>query len=633
MGWRVFALPKVGVSGLRAWLFMPLLTINDLSHAFGGPPVLDEVNLQVDAGERVCLVGRNGSGKTTFMKLLAGDMKPDRGTLVRAPGTRIARLPQDIPNDVAGTVHDVVAAGLVPLHDHEEEWEQEVRIERVMERMSLDPRADFASLSGGLKRRVLLAQALASAPDLLLLDEPTNHLDIASIEWLETFLLESGLALFFVSHDRVFLKKLATRIVELDRGVLTNWDCPYETFLVRRAERLEVQEREWAQRDKLLAQEEAWIRRGIKARRTRDQGRVARLKELRAERRARREQQGTATMKVSEADRSGQRVVEAIGVDFAYPGSEHAPLVKGLELMVGRGDKIGLLGPNGAGKTTLVKLLLGELSPTAGEMKFGTRLEVVYLDQLRAQIDGDKTVAENVAEGNDHVTVDGKRKHVISHLEDFLFEPDRARTPARVLSGGERNRLLLARLFTKPANVLVLDEPTNDLDAETLELLENLLVEFSGTLLVVSHDRDFLDNVVTSTLVAEGDGEWREYVGGYSDYAADVARNLASNAPGSATPATSPAAKEKPVWKKQPKPRKLNGKEKAELEALPGKIEALEAEQAELTGKLADPAFYAERAAEVPAIKARLDAIEEETLEVFARWEELEAIKTASEQA
>ncbi len=607
---------------------MPLLTINDLSHAFGGPPVLDAVNLQVDAGERVCLVGRNGSGKSTFMKLLARDMLPDRGSIVRAPGTRIARLPQDSPADVQGTVHDVVAAGLVPLHDHEEEWEQEVRIENVMERMSLTPTADFESLSGGLKRRVLLAQALASAPDLLLLDEPTNHLDIASIEWLESFLLESGLALFFVSHDRAFLKKLATRIVELDRGILTNWDCPYDTFLERREARLEVQEREWAQQDKLLAQEEAWIRRGIKARRTRDQGRVARLKELRSERRARRELQGSATMRVSEADRSGQRVVEAIGVEFAYPGPGDVTPVRGLELLINRGDKIGILGANGAGKTTLVKLLLGELKPTAGELKFGTRLEVVYLDQLRAQIDGNKTVMENVAEGNDHVTVDGKRKHVISYLEDFLFEPDRARTPARVLSGGERNRLLLARLFTKPANVLVLDEPTNDLDAETLELLESLLVDFGGTLLVVSHDRDFLDNVVTSTLVAEGDGRWREYVGGYSDYAADRARNAG---PGSTTPAPANPAKGKPVKAKVAKPRKLNGKEKAELEALPAKIEALEAEQAELTGKLADPAFYADKAAEVPAIKARLDAIEAETLDVFARWEELEAIKTASE--
>ena len=358
---------------------MPLLTINDLSHAFGGPPVLDGVNFQVDAGERVCLVGRNGSGKSTFMRLLAGEMKPDRGSLFQAPGTRIARLPQEIPSEVTGTIHDVVAAGLVALDDHEEEWEQEVRIERLLERMSLEPLANFAELSGGLKRRVLLAQALASGPDLLLLDEPTNHLDIESIAWLEDFLINSDLALFFVSHDRAFLKKLATRIVELDRGVITNWDCPYEVFLERRAARLEVEERERAQKDKVLAQEEAWIRRGVKARRTRDQGRVARLKAMRADRRARREQEGTATIRVSEAERSGQRVVEAINVDFAYAGAGE-PVVAGLNLMVSRGDKIGLLGPNGAGKTTLVKLLLGQLQPTAGEMKFGTRLEVVYLD-------------------------------------------------------------------------------------------------------------------------------------------------------------------------------------------------------------------------------------------------------------
>ena len=604
---------------------MPLLTLNDLSHAFGGPPVLDAVNLQIDAGDRVCLVGRNGSGKSTLMRLLADEMKPDTGAFVRAPGLRVARLPQEIPDGVEGTVHDVVAAGLVAESEHEEEWQQEVRLENLLERMSLVPTAEFASLSGGLKRRVLLARALAGAPDLLLLDEPTNHLDIASIEWLETFLLEAKLALFFVSHDRTFLKKLATRIVELDRGRLTNWDCDYDTFVIRRDERLAVEERERAQKDKVLAQEEAWIRRGIKARRTRDQGRVARLKEMRAERRARRELAGSATIKVSEAERSGQRVVEALGIDFAYPGGD--PLVRGLDLLVGRGDKIGVLGPNGAGKTTLVKVLLGELAPTGGELKQGTRLQVVYLDQLRAQIDGDKTVAENVAEGNDHVFVAGKRKHVISYLEDFLFEPDRARTPARVLSGGERNRLLLARLFTNPANVLVLDEPTNDLDAETLDLLENLLVEFAGTLLLVSHDRDFLDNVVTSTLVAEGGGRWREYVGGYSDYLTERARF----APPPAVPSAKP--KREKVKAKPPKPRRLNGREKAELAALPTKIEALETEQTQLTEKLADPALYAERAAEVPAIKARLDAIEEESLAAFARWEELEAIQAAAADA
>lgn len=610
---------------------MPLLTLLDLHHAFGGPPVLDGVNFQVDAGERVCLVGRNGCGKSTLLRLLAGEIKPDTGTIVRAPNLRVARLTQEIPRDVTGTVHDVAASELAAIDAHEEEWQQEIRLEQLLERMALPPNADFASLSGGLKRRVLLARALASGPDLLLLDEPTNHLDIGSIEWMETFLLEAGIALFFVSHDRTFLKKLATRIVELDRGVLTNWDCDFDTFLVRRAERQEVEERERAQKDKVLAQEEAWLRRGVKARRTRDQGRVARLKALRAEYKARRNIAGTASITVSEANRSGQRVVEAIDLDFAY--GDGTPLVRGLNLFVNRGDKIGLIGPNGAGKTTLVKLLLGELAPTAGELKQGTKLEVVYLDQLRAQIDGDKSVADNVSEGNSHVTIDGKKKHVISYLEDFLFEPDRSRTPARVLSGGERNRLLLARLFTKPANVLVLDEPTNDLDAETLELLENLLVEFAGTVLLVSHDRDFLDNVVTTSLVAEGDGRWTEYVGGYSDYVAECARNakapsVAMNRKdeGGARPSAEPK-------KSGPKPRKLTNRERQELETLPAKIESLEEEQATLTAKLADPTFYASHAAELPAIKAQLEKLEAESARAFARWEELEDLNNAASGA
>jgi ATP-binding cassette subfamily F protein uup len=602
---------------------MPLITLLDLHHAFGGPPVLDGVNFQIDAGERVCLVGRNGSGKSTLMRLLAGDMKPDLGVVMRSARLRVATLAQEIPTDVQGSVHDVVMTGLVPLSNHEEDWEQEVRLENLLERMSLAPDVQFAALSGGLKRRVLLARALASGPDLLLLDEPTNHLDIESIEWIETFLLESQVALFFVSHDRTFLKKLATRIVELDRGVMTNWDCDFDTFLERRAARLEIEERERALKDKVLAQEEAWIRRGVKARRTRDQGRVTRLKQLRTERRARREVAGLATIKVSEGDKSGQRVVEAIGLGFAYPGGE--PLVKDLDLMISRGDKIGLLGPNGSGKTTLVRLLMGQLEATAGELKEGTKRQIVYLDQLRAQIDDNKSVADNVSDGNSHVTIDGRKKHVISYLEDFLFEPDRSRTPAKVLSGGERNRLLLARLFTQPANVLVLDEPTNDLDAETLDLLENLLVEFSGTLLLVSHDRDFLDNVVTTTLVAEGGGKWSEYVGGYSDYVADKKRNVKA----AAATITSKGAKSYSI---APKVRKMSSKERRELDEMPAKIEALEIEQTSLTEKLVDPTLYTERAGEVPGIKARLEAIEKETAIAFKRWEELAEIEAAVEQ-
>jgi ABC transport system ATP-binding/permease protein len=612
---------------------MPLFTLLDVSHAFGGPPVLDRVNFQVDAGERVCLIGRNGAGKSTLMRLLAGEMKPDRGTISRQPGAYFARLSQDIPVDVQGTVHDVVAAAARPKHAHEEDWEREVRLEQLLERMQLSATASFAALSGGLKRRVLLARALASAPDLLLLDEPTNHLDIASIEWLEQFLLSEKLALFFVTHDRAFLRRLATRIVELDRGVLTNWACDYDTFVVRRAERLEAEERQRAAFDKKLAQEEEWIRRGVRAQRKRAGARIDALKAMRAERRARREVAGTATISLTDADRSGVKVIETEKLAFAWPGQP--PVVHDLTLTVTRGDKIGLLGPNGVGKTTLVKLLLGELEPSAGVVKHGTRLEIVYLDQLRAQIDDAKSVADNVADGNAYVTIEGRQRHVISYLEDFLFEPERARTPARVLSGGERNRLLLARLFTKPANVLVLDEPTNDLDAETLDLLENLLVEFDGTLLLVSHDRDFLDNVVTSTLVAEGDGGWTEYVGGYSDYVAErerTSRPLTANARsrdegGSAKAAATDARAAKTAGAKL---KKLTNKERAELDALPARIEALETEQATLTAQLADPAFYARDASAAPAAKARLEVIEAEMAAAFARWEELEARGTAT---
>jgi ABC transport system ATP-binding/permease protein len=609
---------------------MPLLSLLDLHHAFGGAPVLDGVNLQVEAGERVCLVGRNGSGKSTLLRLIAGEMRPDEGAVFRSPGLRLARLPQEIPDDINGTVYDIVEGSALEAAEtgsHEEDWERDLRIERLLERMGLAPRAEFAALSGGMKRRVLLARVLAGRPDLLLLDEPTNHLDIGSIEWLENFLVEAVPALFFVTHDRAFLQTLATRIVELDRGVLTNWDCPYDVFLERRDARLEVEERERAQRDKVLAQEEAWMRRGVKARRSRDQGRVARLKVMRAERRARREVAGLATITVSEAERSGQRVVEATGLEFAYPGQP--PVVRGLDLMVSRGDKVGLIGPNGAGKTTLVKLLLGQLAPTAGELKQGTRLEVVYLDQLRAQIDDNKTVADNVSDGNSHVTVDGKKKHVISYLEDFLFEPDRARTPARVLSGGERNRLLLARLFTKPANVLVLDEPTNDLDAETLDLLENLLVEFSGTLLLVSHDRAFLDEVVTSTLVTEGDGRWEEYLGGYSDYAVERTKRLAGPVSASAEGGRGGAEAKGSKGPAAAKPRRLTNKERAELAGLPARIEKLETEQAALAEQLADPAFYAGRAAEAPAWRAQLAGIERDATAAMARWEELEALAAA----
>ena len=605
---------------------MALFSLLDLSHAFGGAPVLDHVNFQVDAGERVCLVGRNGSGKSTLMRIIAGELPPDGGVVARQPGAHFARLNQEIPADLAGTVHDLVAAGVRPEAaggPHEEDWQREWRLEQLLERMELPVRAEFATLSGGLKRRTLIARALAGQPDLLLLDEPTNHLDLASILWLEEFLLAEKVGLFFVTHDRAFLRRLATRIVELDRGGLTNWDCPYEIYLGRRQDRLEAEERQQSAFDKKLAQEEEWIRRGVRAQRKRAGARIESLQALRAERRARRERLGNVNLRLAEAARSGVKVVETEKLDFAYPKGR--VIVRALNTTVIRGDKIGLLGPNGAGKTTLIKLLLGELAPTAGTVKHGTNLEIVYFDQLRSQIDDRRSVADNIADGADTVTIDGRTRHVITYLQDFLFTPERARTPARVLSGGERNRLLLARLFTKPANVLVLDEPTNDLDTETLDLLEDLLVEFQGTLLLVSHDREFLDNVVTSVLVFEGEGRIGDYVGGYSDWLAQ------GGAPRPAVaPVSKPSAPAPPRAKPVAKPRKLSTKEQRELDTLPGRIEGLETEQATLTAKLADPGFYQRELGSAPAVKARLGAIEQEIATVFARWEELETVRTAT---
>jgi ABC transport system ATP-binding/permease protein len=522
---------------------------------------------------------------------------------------------------VRGTVHDIVAAGLRDPGGHEEDWEKDVRLEDLLARLRLNPHQEFAELSGGLKRRTLLARALAAQPNLLLLDEPTNHLDVESIVWMENFLLESKLSLLFVTHDRAFLRRLATRVIELDRGRLVSWSCDYDTYLMRKQEVLEAEEKQRALFDKKLAQEEAWVRRGVRAQRTRAQSRINQLQEMRAERRARRERIGNATLRLAEAERSGVKVVAVENVTFAWPGQP--PLVRDFTTTIIRGDKIGLIGPNGAGKTTLIKLLLGEIAPTSGTITHGTRLEVVYFDQLRAQIDDAKSVADNIAGGNDTVTIDGRTRNIISYLQDFLFEPQRARTPARVLSGGERNRLLLARLFTKPANVLVMDEPTNDLDAETLELLEDLLVEFNGTLLVISHDREFLDNVVTSTLVFEGRGQIGDYVGGYTDW---KQQSLANQAPVSNSPAKSPLARAGGGTKLAGKnSTKANGKERKELEGLPARIEALEREQAQLAEKLADPAFYKKDAAGVTVAKQRLEILEQEHAQAFARWEELDA--------
>ena len=594
---------------------MAILSLLDVNLAFGGPSILEKANLQIDPGERVCLVGRNGAGKSTLMKVITGEIQPDKGDIFRPDGAYYTWLPQEVPTDIKGSVLEIITSGLRTNAHHEEDWERDIRVDNLIERLQLNPAAEFSLLSGGLKRRALLGKALAGQPDLLLLDEPTNHLDIESILWLEEFLLECRISLLFVTHDRAFLRKMATRILELDRGRLASWSCDYDTYLVRKQEVLEQIERQQALFDKKLAQEEAWIRRGVKAQRSRAQSRINQLMQMREERRARRDRVGNANLKLVEAERSGVKVIETTDLSFKWPNGDY--LVKDLTTTIIRGDKIGLIGPNGAGKTTLIKILLGQLAPTEGEIKHGTRLEVVYFDQLREQIDDKKTVADNIANGNSTVFVNGFSKNVISYLQDFLFEPSRARTPAGVLSGGERNRLLLARLFTKPCNVLVMDEPTNDLDAETLDLLEDLLVEYNGTLLLVSHDREFLDNVVTSTFVFEGNGVIGDYVGGYQDWL----RQKSLPKPAVST------TKEVKAEKKPSTSRKLTNKEQKELESLPASIEALEKEQASIAAQLADPAFYQKEPALFNKAREKLEQIEQDHARAFSRWEELEALR------
>ena len=623
-GLATFADRKVACkpSAAHVGALMALFSLLDVNLCFGGPAILENVNFQVDPGERLCLVGRNGAGKSTLMKIIAGEMKPDTGAVFRQPGAVFTRLVQEIPNDLTGPVTELVTSGLRPLGEHEEDWERDLRVDTLIEKLNLPAQTEFNALSGGLKRRALLARALAGQPDLLLLDEPTNHLDLESILWLEDFLLSEKITLFFVTHDRAFLRKLATRIVELDRGRLASWACDYDTYLVRKEEVVAAEERNQELFDKKLAQEEVWIRKGVKAQRSRAVGRIHALEKMREERRARRDRTGNVTMRLAEAEKTGVKVLDAENVSFAYPDGR--VLLHDFSTVITRGDKIGIIGPNGAGKTTLIKLLLGQLTPTSGTLKLGTKLEVVYFDQLRDQIDDNKTVADNIANGNTTVTVEGRSRHVISYLQDFLFTPDRARTPARVLSGGERNRLLLARLFTKPANVLVMDEPTNDLDAETLDLLEDLLVEYQGTLLVVSHDRDFLDNVVTSTLVFEGDGIIGDYVGGYADWVNEKAKVAAAASARTAIVLKAESAPKSGVIKAA---RKLTNKEQRELEMLPAQIEKLENEQAALTGQLGDVTIYRRDPAAAIAAKKRLDEIETEHATAFARWEDLEAVK------
>jgi ATP-binding cassette subfamily F protein uup len=592
--------------------------------------LLDRVSCHIERGDRIGLLGRNGAGKSTLLRILCGDVQPDDGEVAMAQGARVSLLPQDVPADMQGRVHEVVGGGLPPCSDTPESaWQDEHRVERILSRMELDGDARFEVLSSGMKRRVLLARTLVADPDLLLLDEPTNHLDIDAIAWLESFLDRWEGTFIFVTHDRMFLRKLADRIVELDRGKLFDWTCGYDTFLVRKEAALAAEEKQNALFDKRLAQEEAWIRKGILARRTRNEGRVRALQQMRRARQQRRTVGGKVRMQLRQELRSGNLVAEATDVSFAY---DDRPIVRDFSTVITRGDKIGVIGPNGAGKTTLLRVLLGELPPTKGTLRLGTNLQIAYFDQLRTQLVDDKTVQENVADGYDTVGVGGKTKHVIGYLQDFLFTPERARTPVRFLSGGERNRILLARLFAKPANVVVLDEPTNDLDVETLELLEERLVEYDGTVLLVSHDRAFLNNVVTSTIVFEGN-QVREYVGGYDDWL-----RQRTQSPQESDGATGkPAGRAKPDGVRPGKvasrtaspdrkeqPRRLTYQEKRELAELPAVIEQLETQIAELHAAMAAAEFYKRPTDEIARETNRLRQLEDQLSQTYQRWEELE---------
>lgn len=638
---------------------MSLIRLRNIQVSFGGPSLMENISVSIDAGERLCLLGRNGTGKSTLLKVVSGEIKPDSGEIEYKQNLKLAVLEQEPRSDLSGTIFDIVAMGLgeqakllqdyhhalhnftvnhndqtaaeleraqnqVDIHDA---WQLNQQVEEVLSRMALDGDEDYASLSGGMKRRVLLARALVIKPDILLLDEPTNHLDLNAIQWLEEQLLSYKGALMFITHDRSFMRKLATRIIELDRGSLTSYPGNYDTYLRRKAEALHAEEVANAQFDKKLAQEEVWIRQGIKARRTRNEGRVRALEKMRVERSERRQKVGKVSMKVAQAERSGKLVAEAENVCFDYEG---APLIKDLNTTILRGDKIGIIGPNGAGKTTLLKLLLGQLAPTRGKISNGTKLEVAYFDQLREQLDENASVIDNLSQGREFIEINGNRKHVIGYLQDFPFTPARARSPVSMLSGGERNRLMLAKLFSKPSNILVLDEPTNDLDIETLELLEELVMEYKGTVLLVSHDREFVNNVVTSTLVFEGDAVVNEYVGGYDDWlkqydAGNTARVAAQKQSEKAALAEDKNSTNAESAARPVKAKKLSYKDQRELDELPAQIETFEAELEALHALMADDAFYKKESEEIKKVNNQLEETQQKLSHCYERWEELEA--------
>ncbi|MCC6560181.1 MAG: ATP-binding cassette domain-containing protein [Xanthomonadales bacterium] len=628
---------------------MPLLQLLKVDLAVGGPKLLDGVDFAIDPRERICIVGRNGMGKSTLLRLIAGEIRPDDGEVRLSDGVRIATLDQEVPRGLEGDVFDVVAAALgdigrmvAEFHhliehgdtvsqrfadvqaaiDARGGWDLDQRVSRIIERLDLPGTALFSSLSGGMKRRVLMARALVVEPDILLLDEPTNHLDLEAIDALEQLLLNFSGTVVFVTHDRRFLRALATRIVEIDRGQLTSWPGDYDNYLRRREERLHAEAQANAHFDRRLAEEEVWIRQGIKARRTRNEGRVRELEGMRRERAQRREQMGKVNLAVSQAAPSGKRVVETRDLRFTFGDRV---LVDGLTTMIQRGDRIGIIGPNGVGKTTLIRLLLGDLQPSSGEMVLGSNLEVAYFDQHRMALNENQNALDNVAGGSDSVEINGQRKHIIGYMQDFLFTPERARAPITKLSGGERNRLLLAKLFARPANVIVMDEPTNDLDIETLELLEELLASWQGTLLLVSHDRDFVDAVVSSTLVFEGDGRVREYVGGYSDWLRQRPATVATTTAKSAAPSASPAATPPAATPTDSAPKKRLGyKEQRELAELPARIEQLETELAALDARMLEPAFYQQAAATINAANNERAAMQTTLDAAYARWAELD---------